>query len=520
MQTAKVLTLDELTSFCIKRGFFFPSGRIYGGLRGFYDYGPLGVELRKEVLDDWWYFFVRRRSDIVGIHGSIITHPRTWEASGHVEAFFDFLVTCLKCGKDYRADHLLEDLGIQLTSVTLETLSSVIKERGIKCPECGGELSNPQPFNLMFTTYVGPKREKADEVYLRPETAQLIFINLKDVYYTAGMKLPFGIAQIGEVFRNEISPRGFLFRLREFTQMEIEYFVNPKRLDDCPMFDEVAEVTIQLLTAEQQERGSDTPLRITLREACEEGYIGCKWHAYWIGESIAWLTRIGLNPERLRVREHVKTELAHYALQTFDVEYYFPFMGWKEIEGISNRSDYDLRRHQEFSGKSMTLEDDGETVIPYVIEPSFGLERILLALITDAYRVVAGRPVLSLHARVAPIKVAVFPIVSKPDFTAKAREVYKLLKERFTAYYEEKGTIGRRYYEADEIGIPLAVTIDGQTLEDDTVTVRFRDTKEQIRISINQLTLTIESILAEWDTRYRGALDLTPPAHEQQLRKP
>lgn len=495
MQAARALTLEDLTSFCVRRGFFFPSGRIYGGLRGFYDYGPLGAELRKEVLDDWWYYFVRRRVDMVGIHGCIITHPKTWEASGHVEAFFDYLVTCTKCGKEYRADHLLEDLGIKVPALSAEAISSAIKEKGVRCPECGGELGEPVPFNLMFSTYVGPKRTKANEAYLRPETAQLIFLNFRDVYYTVGAKLPFGIAQVGTVFRNEISPRGFLFRLREFTQMEIEYFVNPKKLDECPFFDEVAQMRAKILTAEAQEAGSEQHSVLTLQEAWESGLVKTKWHAYWIGESLKWLGRIGINLERVRVREHVKSELAHYAVQTFDIEYYFPFMGWKEIIGISNRGDYDLRRHQEYSGKSMAVEDGGEAVIPHVIEPSFGLERVLLALIVDAYKVVGGRPILSLHPRVAPIKVAVFPIVDKPEFTKKAWSVYVAVKEHFTAIYEEKGTIGRRYYDADEIGVPFAVTVDGRTLEDDTVTVRFRDTKEQIRVPISELIPTLKRLM-------------------------
>ena len=515
MQAAKALTLEDLTSFCIRRGFFLPTGRIYGGIRGFYDYGPLGAEMRKEILDDWWYYFVRRRSDVVGIHGAIITHPKTWEASGHVESFFDYLVTCRKCGKDYRADQLLEDLGFRLQTPTLDAISRVIRENDVRCPECGGELSEPQPFNLMFVTYVGPKRGAASEAYLRPETAQLIFTNFKDIYYTMGMKLPFGIAQVGEVFRNEISPRGFLFRLRQFTQMEIEYFVNPKKANECPFFDEVAGMTVQLLTAEQQERGEGEPLRITLAEAWECGYIGSQWHAYWIGESLRWLVRIGLSPHRLRVREHVKGELAHYAVQTFDVEYYFHFMGWKEIEGISNRGDYDLSRHQQFSGKTMAVEDGGELVIPHVIEPSFGLERIILALLTEAYRLEAGRPLLALNPRVAPVKVAVFPIVAKPDFVRKAREIYAMVKEHFTAIYEEKGTIGRRYYDADEIGVPFAVTIDGRTLEDDTVTVRFRDTKEQVRVPVSELVSTLRDLMARWDevSRRRAAA----PASEQSL---
>lgn len=497
---SEALTLDGLTSFCLRKGFFYPSGRIYGGVRGFYDYGPLGAELRKEVIDDWWYFFVKRREDVVGIHGSIITHPRTWEASGHVESFYDYLVTCNKCGKDYRADHLLEDLGINVVSLSAESLSALIKGKNIKCPECGGELSEPAPFNLMFTTYLGPKKTKANEAYLRPETAQLIFINFRDVYYTHGMKLPFGIAQIGKVFRNEISPRSFLFRLREFEQMEIEYFINPDKMDECPYFNEVSDLRVNILTAEQQERSVNEYVMITLDEAWKEGLVKSQWHAYWIGESMRWFRRIGLNLDRLRIREHVKSELAHYALQTFDIEYNFPFMGWKEIEGISNRGNYDLRRHQEFSGKSMEVEDDGAKLIPYVIEPSFGLERIILALLSDAYRLVERRPVLSLHARVAPVKVAVLPLVSKPEFIKKARSVYAVLKEYFSAIYSEKGTIGRRYVEADEIGIPIAVTIDGETLEKDTVTIRFRDTRSQVRVPVGKLVEEINHILRNWDS--------------------
>jgi len=497
-------TLEEITSLCIRRGYFFPSGRIYGGLAGFFDYGPLGVEFRKEVLDDWWDFFVRSRDDIVGIYGSIITHPRTWEASGHVESFIDFIVTCKRCNRDFRADHLLEDLGIEVKELTAEYLERVLREHGVRCPNCGGELTSPQPFNLMFTTYVGPKRTKASLAFLRPETAQLIFLNFKDVYITARLKLPFGVAQVGKAFRNEISPRNFLFRVREFEQMEIEYFVNPKKLDDCPLFKEVAGLEVNFLTAKMQEKGEKEAKAMTLEDAFDRGLISCKWHAYWIGESLRWLNRIGLPMSKLRVREHVKTELAHYAVQTFDVEYLFPYMGWKEIEGISNRSNYDLRRHQEYSGKDLTILDDGEKVLPYVIEPSFGLERVLLALITEAYRVIDGRTVLSLNARIAPIKVGVYPLVTKEPFVKKAREVYRIVKAKFTALYDERGSIGRRYARADEAGVPLGVTIDGQTLEDDTVTLRFRDTRQQIRVKISELTRIIGEVIENWE-RYSKA---------------
>jgi len=493
-------TLEELTRLCISRGFVFPSGRIYGGIAGFFDYGPLGAEMRLEVLSDWWYYFVRRRDDIVGIHGSIITHPRTWEASGHVESFIDYLVTCTKCGAEYRADHLLEDYGVEVKELTAEYLSRMLKEHNVKCPKCGGELSDPVPFNLMFTTYVGPKQTKANLAYLRPETAQLIFTNFKDIHITARLKLPFGVAQVGKAFRNEISPRNFTFRAREFEQMEIEYFVNPKKMNDCPFWDEVRGLEINILSAEMQERGEKEAKTMTLEEAFDSGLITTKWHAYWIGESLKWLWRIGLRKERLRVREHVKTELAHYAIQTFDVEYFFPFMGWKEIEGISNRTDYDLKRHQEFSGKDLSIYDGDEKVIPYVIEPSFGLDRVILALLTDAYRIIEGRRVLSLHARVAPIKVGVYPLVTKEPFVKKAREIYLMLKDKFTVLYDEKGSIGRRYARADEAGVPLGVTIDGQTLEDGTVTIRFRDTREQIRVKIEDLPKKVSEILENWDS--------------------
>lgn len=488
-------SLEDITNLCIRRGFFFPSGRIYGGISGFYDYGPLGVEMRREVLDSWWDFFVRRREDVVGIYGSIITHPRIWEASGHVESFIDFLVSCERCGREYRADHLLEDAGIQVVELSLDILRKLLRAHGIRCPRCGGELADPQPFNLMFETYVGPKKAKANLSYLRPETAQLIFANFKDMYVTMRLKLPFGIAQVGKAFRNEISPRNFLFRVREFEQMEIEYFVNPKKLNECPYYSEVAGMEINMLTAEMQEGGAKDHATMTLEEAVEEGIIRNEWHAYWVAESLSWFHSIGLSPERLRVREHVKSELAHYAVQTFDVEYLFPYMGWKEIEGISNRGDYDLRKHQEFSGKDLSILDDGEKIIPYVIEPSFGLERTIMALLTDAYRVIEGRLVLSLNPAVAPVKVGVYPLVSKPEFVEKARYVYQLLRERYTSLYDEKGSIGRRYARADEIGVPLGITIDGQTLEDDTVTVRFRDTRQQVRVGIKDLLKEVGRLL-------------------------
>lgn len=482
-----MVTLEQITDLCVRRGFFYPSGKIYGGLSGFYDYGPIGVDLMRNILNDWWWFFVEKREDVYGLHGSIITHPRVWEASGHVESFIDYIVTCKKCGAEYRADHLLEDQGIRVTEYSVENLRRLIAEHNVKCPSCGGELTEPRTFNLMFATTLGPKKDPPFTVYLRPETAQLIFANFKNIVFSMGATLPFGIAQYGKAFRNEISPRNFLFRLREFIQMEIEYFINPRKLNDCPYFNEVKNIEINLLTAEDQEGGIDTTRKISIGEAVEKGLIGSQWHAYWIAESLKWLWRIGLSPERLRVREHVKTELAHYAVQTFDVEYYFPYMGWKEIEGISNRSNYDLKRHQEFSGETLHVIDDNEKVIPYVIEPSFGLERIILAVLTESYVREKNRTYLKLKPRLAPYKAAVFPLVKRDNIDVVARSIYEELREHIRIYYEEDGSIGKRYAKADEIGVPFCITVDGQSLQDNTVTVRYRDTKIQERIHRSQL---------------------------------
>ncbi|MEZ0346495.1 MAG: glycine--tRNA ligase [Infirmifilum sp.] len=485
--TQSQVTLDEITDLCIRRGFFYPTGKIYGGLSGFFDYGPLGVDLMRNILNDWWWFFVERREDVYGIYGSIITHPKVWEASGHVESFIDYIVTCKKCGAEYRADHLLEEQGIKVTEYSIEKLRKLIMEHNVKCPACGGELGEPRTFNLMFATTLGPKKEPPFTVYLRPETAQLIFTNFKNIVFSMGATLPFGIAQYGKAFRNEISPRNFLFRLREFIQMEIEYFVNPNKLDDCPYYDQVRNVELYLLPKDDQERGAENARKITIEEAVKSGLIGSKWHAYWIAESLKWLWRIGLSPERLRVREHVKTELAHYAVQTFDIEYYFPYLGWKEIEGISNRSNYDLRRHQEFSGEALHVIDDDEKVLPYVIEPSFGLERIILALLTETYVKEKNRVYLRLKPRFAPYKAAVFPLVKRDGLDNVAREIYEELREHLRVYYDEDASIGKRYAKADEIGVPFCITVDGQTLKDGTVTIRYRDTKQQERVPRSQI---------------------------------
>ncbi len=421
--------MDKIVSLCKRRGFIFQSSEIYGGLNSCWDYGPLGCELKHNIKEEWWRAVVREREDVVGIDSSILMHPRVWEASGHVESFSDPLVDCKGCKRRFRADDL-DDPG--------------------HCPECGGELTEARQFNLMFKTFMGPVEDDASVVYLRPETAQGIFANFENVATTARLKLPFGIAQIGKSFRNEITPGNFIFRTREFEQMEMEYFVEP---------------------------GTDE-----------------HWFEHWKQERWRWYLDLGIRPSRLRMREHGPEELAHYAKACVDIEYEFPF-GWSELEGIANRTDFDLRRHQEFSGKNLEYFDDQarKRFIPYVIEPSAGVDRSLLTFLVDAYdEQVSERGererFLRLHPRLAPLKVAVLPLVRRDGMPELARKIFAGLKRRFPAFYDERGAIGRRYRRQDEVGTPYCVTVDGQSLEDDTVTVRYRDSREQPRVAIPELS--------------------------------
>ena len=486
------ITLEKIVEISTRRGIIYPTASIYGSLSGFFDWGPVGSEIRKNILDNWWDFFVRSRDYIVGIHGSIITHPRVWEASGHTEEFIDILVECKKCKARYRADQLLEEFGIKLRDETMEAVKEALMNNDIHCPKCGGELGEPKPFNLMFETFVGPQKEKGSIAYLRPETAQLIFIHFREIMLSSRKKIPFGIAQIGRAFRNEISPRNFIFRMREFEQMEMEFFVDPEKINDCPYFRSVEDVEIPLLPAEIQEKNEEKIMYIKLKDAVDSGYIQSTWHAYWVAESYRWLLEIGIRSENLRIREHLKTELAHYAVQTFDIEYNFPFMGWKEIVGVANRADYDLKRHAEFSGAELRVIGEGRRYYPYVIEPSFGLERTILALLTDSYKTIDGKNVLSLKPKIAPFKVGVFPLLKREGFISKARNIYETIRKIIPqAFYDASGSIGKRYARADEIGVPLGITIDHQTLEDSTVTIRFRDTREQIRVKDSELVQKI-----------------------------
>ncbi len=419
--------MDKIVSLCKRRGFIFQNSEIYGGLGNTWDYGPLGVELKRNVKDIWWRSVVRERDDMEGLDAAILMHPTTWIASGHVESFADPLVDCKKCKKRFRADDLEGEL----------------------CPECKGELTEMRKFNLMFKTFMGPVEDQGSVVYLRPETAQGIFVNFSNIQKAMRRKIPFGIAQIGKAFRNEITPGNFTFRTREFEQMEIEYFVKP---------------------------GTDQ-----------------EWYDYWVKERFDWYVRFGIKKENLRLREHGKDELAHYAKSCHDVEYLFP-MGWSELEGIANRTDFDLKQHTEYSGKDLQYFDETtkEQYIPYVIEPSAGADRATLAFLIDAYRQedVKGekRVVLGLHGELAPIKVAVLPLLrNRTEIVAMAKKIAEDLRRHFKTVYDDTGSIGRLYRRQDEIGTPYCVTVDVQSLTDREVTVRDRDSMEQDRIPMERL---------------------------------
>ncbi|MBX6341268.1 MAG: glycine--tRNA ligase, partial [Thermomicrobiaceae bacterium] len=425
-----------------------------------WDYGPLGVELKRNIKSAWWEFFVRRRSDIVGIDGGIILHPRVWEASGHVEEFHDPLVDCRNCKSRYRADTLVEEkLGINAEGKSDAELTEIIRSSGLACPVCGQRDWTPvREFNLMFQTWLGPVEAEGTRTYLRPETAQAIFVDYKNVLQTSRVKIPFGIGQIGKAFRNEITPGNFIFRLLEFEQMEIEYFIRPEEWE--PTFER------------------------------------------WLADMADFFRYVGLTDRWLRTREHGPEELSHYSKRTVDFEYRFPF-GWKELCGLAYRTDFDLRRHQEYSGADLTYFDQqtGERFLPHVIEPTMGVERLMLALMLDAYdeeeaRDVNGKPytrvVLRFHPRIAPFQVAVLPLMKKPELTAKAEEVFRMLRVSFPTDYDETQSIGRRYRRQDEIGTPYCVTIDYETLDDQAVTIRDRDTMEQVRVPIAELAETLE----------------------------
>jgi glycyl-tRNA synthetase len=437
--------MERIVSLCKRRGFVFQSSEIYGGINSCYDYGPLGVELKRNVKEAWWRSMVTLRDDIVGLDSAIIQHPQVWKSSGHLDGFSDLLVDCKACKGRFREDHL----------------------EGPACPNCGEENSftEARQFNLMFKTFAGPLEDASHTVFLRPETAQGIFTNFLNVLNSSRMRPPFGIAQIGKSFRNEITPGNFVFRTREFEQMEMEFFVPPDESE--------------------------------------------KWYEFWVNHRLQWYVDHGLRREKLTLRPHADDELAHYSTGCTDVEYEFPF-GMSELEGIAKRGCYDLTAHSEGSGKDLSFFDETEKIryVPHVVEPAAGCDRAAMAFLVDAYAEeelpgkngkVDVRTVLHFHPRIAPITVAIFPLVKKAGMPERAKEIQRPLQEAgLKTYYDQKGAIGRRYRRQDEIGTPWCVTVDGDTLEDGTVTLRDRDSMEQIRIHADQLITEIHRRIAAW----------------------
>ncbi|MBN2454230.1 glycine--tRNA ligase [Candidatus Woesearchaeota archaeon] len=493
------ITIDDMSVFCKRKGFVYPNSEVYGGMSGFFDYGPLGVELKNSIKAEWWKTHVTQRDDIVGIDGSIITNPKVWVASGHVESFTDVMLKCSKCGNSVRADHLVEEkLKIHAEGLSPQKLHELIEKNKIKCEKCKSEFDKPKNFNMMFSTTVGPSSDEKSVSYLRPETAQLMFANFKLVQENARMKLPFGIAQVGKAFRNEISPRDFLFRCREFEQMEIEYFVNPEKGEDCPYVEEFSAYELNVLSEPMQEK-KEKPKKMAVNEIIAKK-IMLPWHAYWLAFEQKWFEGLGADKEKFRVRQHMKDERSHYATDTWDLEYSFPF-GWKELQGISNRGDFDLKQHIKVSGKDLSYYDEGskKKVIPNVVaEPSLGVERSFLVFMFNAYEddKKRGNIVLKLHPKLAPVKVAVFPLLSnKDELVKKAREVYDSLKKCYQCAYDTSGSIGRRYARNDEIGTLLGCTIDFDSLKDESVTLRDRDSTKQIRVKIEDLKCVVGKLI-------------------------
>ncbi|NIA02431.1 MAG: glycine--tRNA ligase [Nitrospirae bacterium] len=446
--------MEKVVALCKRRGFIFPGSEIYGGLANTWDYGPYGTELKNNIKQHWWKTFVQKRDDVVGLDSAILMNPKVWEASGHINSFSDPLMDCKKCKERVRGDKLIEDkLGVEAAvGKTLKEIGEIIQDENIKCPKCGKcDFTEARSFNLMFKTHQGVVEETATAVYLRPETAQGIFVNFKNIVQTCRKKIPFGIAQIGKSFRNEITPGNFTFRTREFEQMEIEYFVSPIEKEDIKrIFDE------------------------------------------WKKDCYNWYVEIGGKKKNLRYREHDNDELSHYSTMTYDIEYKFPF-GWGELMGLAYRGDFDLTQHEHYSGADLKYTDPitNEKYLPHVIEPSFGAERSVLTILLDAYDEdkigKEERTVMRFAPAIAPVKVAIFPLMKKEKLIKTAKKIFDELKDKMKVEYDEAGTIGKRYRRQDEIGTPYCITVDFDTLEDKTVTIRDRDTTKQKRVAISDI---------------------------------
>ncbi len=478
--------IEKIVQIAKRRGFVWPSSEIYGGLSGFFDFGPLGVLLKRKVENFWREFFIKSEDDIFEVESATIMPERVWEASGHLRDFIDPLTQCQKCKSTFRADELIKDLAKKsVEGLKPEELTEIIKKEKLKCPKCKGELSEVKIFNLMLSTNVGPT--KGNIAYLRPETAQGIFVNFKNILNATRAKLPFGVAQVGTSYRNEISPRQFLSRMREFRQMEIEYFFNPEKVEEFKKFEEVAKTKIRILTREEQKKNGKV-LEITVEEAVKQKILPNKIMGYFLAKEFLWYQKLGIPSQSLRFRHMLPEETPHYSKGNFDLEIKFDF-GWKEVVGNAYRSDYDLSSHSKLSGEDFSVVEDGKKIIPHVIEPSFGIDRTIYAILLYSFREdkKRGWDWFEFQPKIAPYVAAVLPLVSKDGLPEKAREVYSIIKPCFDVYYDEAGSIGKRYARADEAGTFLAITIDYDTLKDETVTIRSRDTTEQVRVEIKRL---------------------------------
>ncbi len=505
-------SIEEMAIFCKKKGFVFPSSELYGGFSGFFDFGPLGVEMFNNIKQNWWRFFVQQRENVVGIDASIISNPRTWVASGHVATFGDLALQCGKCKKKYRADHFIEEnLFISTEGLDSTKIHELVQKNKLVCPECKGHFAEVQKFNLLFSTQVGPLQDSRATAYLRGETAQAMFMDFKQVAETSRQRLPFGIAQIGRCFRNEISPRDFLFRSREFHIAEIEFFIHPEDtgMTGAALSKEQLAQSLRLLSAEAQEKAEQhisllskkkkeaVETETTIKKMLDEKRLDA-WHAYWLAEQLNWFEKLGLDPQHLRVREQLKSELSHYSSANFDIEYHFPF-GCKELAGNANRGQYDLGQHSKESKTSIQIFDEAskKNVVPRVIEPTFGMERAFLALLFECFENDSkrGNIVLHLPPSLAPFKIAIFPLINKEGLPELAREVYRDLAPHLVSFYDTAGSIGRRYARQDEIGTPFCVTVDFDSLKKKDVTIRDRDTTKQIRVKIKDLRELLRKLI-------------------------
>ncbi len=494
--------LNVIMELCLRRGFLIPTSEIYGGLAGAFDWGPLGCGLKNKVVEFWRKLFARGEDNVFEIDGATILPEAVLKASGHADHFTDPVISCKKCSETYRADHLVEKkLEVKGEGLSPSELNELIVEGDLRCDKCGGELGEVRVFNLMFKTNIGSV--EGNVAYLRPETAQSIFIDFKRIARSMRAKLPFGVAQVGHSYRNEISPRQAIIRLREFTQMEVEMFVHENELNHFPGFERVANIPLRILTrkqqqeAERKDEGDVEPLEVTAEEAVSQGIVPNKTLAYFLAKEVLFFEELGIPYKAFKFRHMLPSETPHYSRGNFDLEILFSF-GWTEVVGNAYRTDYDLSNHSKFSGEKLKIQHGKDMVTPHVVEPSFGVERIVYAILEHSYRKDGERKWawLKLAKKIAPVQVAVYPLLKREGMPEKAYEIYRSLKdEDFDVIYDESGQIGRRYARADEIGVPYCITVDHETFEDDTVTVRDRDTTRQVRVSVKEIKEVLKKLL-------------------------